>query len=156
MLCPRIDGILATPYLYICLLVPWHTEHCSCFTHIHCPSVVPCVPPSEKRFGKLSRISWAYSPWSDRDQWDWKGSNYYKALPLQLRNFYLYSSIIPFWVILIRFGTKCFEHCSLLGDTVTKVCTSQPKEFTWFTRPFLLVRGWGLGTRVVPLMSSAV
>ena len=32
-------------------------------------------------------------------------------------------------------------------DTVTKVCAS-PRNSTWFTRPFLLVRGWGLGTRL--------
>ena len=34
-----------------------------------------------------------------------------------------------------------------LGYTVTKVCTS-PRNSTSFTRPFLLVRGWGLGTRL--------
>ena len=37
------------------------------------------------------------------------------------------------------------------SKTVTlpqKVCTS-PRNSTWFTRPFLLVRGWGLGTRLV-------
>ena len=35
----------------------------------------------------------------------------------------------------------------LLGYIVTKVCTS-PRILTWFTRPFLLMRGWGLETRL--------
>ena len=38
---------------------------------------------------------------------------------------------------------------SLLGYIVTKACTS-PRNSTWFTRPFLLVRGLGLGTRLAP------
>ena len=33
----------------------------------------------------------------------------------------------------------------LLGYTVAKVPAS-PRNSTWFTRPFLLVRGWGMGT----------
>ena len=44
-----------------------------------------------------------------------------------------------------RAGRKMFW--SLLGYIVTKVCAS-PRNLTWFTRPFLLVRGWGLGTRL--------
>ena len=35
---------------------------------------------------------------------------------------------------------------TLLGYTVAKAC---PRNSTWFTRSFLLVRGWGLGTRPV-------
>ena len=35
----------------------------------------------------------------------------------------------------------------LLGYTVAKAPAS-PRNLTWFTRPFLLVRGWGLGTRL--------
>ena len=35
----------------------------------------------------------------------------------------------------------------LLGYNVTKVCDS-PRNSTWFTRPFLIVRGWGFGTRL--------
>ena len=38
-------------------------------------------------------------------------------------------------------------HRMLLGDTVTIVCAS-PRNSTWFTKLFLLVRGWGLGTRL--------
>ena len=36
----------------------------------------------------------------------------------------------------------------MLSYTVARVCTS-PRSLTWFTRPFFLVRGWGLGTRLV-------
>ena len=35
----------------------------------------------------------------------------------------------------------------LLGYTVAKAPAS-PRNLTWFTRQFLLVRGWGLGTRL--------
>ena len=35
----------------------------------------------------------------------------------------------------------------MLGYNVAKECAS-PRNLTWFTRPFLLVRGWGLGTRL--------
>ena len=35
----------------------------------------------------------------------------------------------------------------LLGYTVAKASTS-PRKLTWFTRLFLLVRGWDLGTRL--------
>jgi len=35
----------------------------------------------------------------------------------------------------------------LLGYTITKA-PSSPRNSTWFTRLFLLVRGWGLGTRL--------
>ena len=35
----------------------------------------------------------------------------------------------------------------LLGDTVAKVYTS-PRNSTWFSRLFLLVRGWGLRARL--------
>ena len=38
----------------------------------------------------------------------------------------------------------------LLGYNVAKAPTS-PRNSTWFTRPFLLVRGWGLGTRLTVL-----
>ena len=34
-----------------------------------------------------------------------------------------------------------------LGYIVAKACAS-PRNSTWFTRPFLLVRGWGLRTRL--------
>ena len=35
----------------------------------------------------------------------------------------------------------------VLGYTVAK---ASPRNLTWFTRLFLLVRGWGLGTRLKP------
>ena len=43
------------------------------------------------------------------------------------------------------FGVK------VVGDTVAKVCAS-PRNSTQFTRPFLLVRGKGLGTRLQATM----
>ena len=35
---------------------------------------------------------------------------------------------------------------TLLGYNAIKACAS-PRNLTWLTRPFLLMRGWGLGTR---------
>ena len=55
---------------------------------------------------------------------------------------HLHSSIHTFFE---RAGRKIF--LTLLGYNVAKGCTS-PRNSTWFTRPFLLVRGWGLGTRL--------
>ena len=34
------------------------------------------------------------------------------------------------------------------------VTTASPRNSTWFTRPFLLVRGWGLGTRLAVSMDN--
>ena len=63
---------------------------------------------------------------------------------------HLHSSIRTFfeWA-----GRKIF--LTLLGYIVAKACAS-PRNSTWFTRPFLLVRGWGLGTRLVSSMASLV
>ena len=39
--------------------------------------------------------------------------------------------------------------CTLCVQTqISAVCAS-PRNLTWFTRPFLLVRGWGLGMRLI-------
>ena len=35
----------------------------------------------------------------------------------------------------------------LLGYNVAKLCAS-PRDSTWFTTPFLLIRGWDLGTKL--------
>ena len=48
----------------------------------------------------------------------------------------------------------CKIFWTLLGYTVTKVPGS-PRSSTWFTRPFLLVRGWGLGTSLVCLLYAS-
>jgi len=80
----------------------------------------------------LSLLWWTKSNCS-KDQWDWEIIDYYVALPLQQ------------WVsvlFLSRLSTKRFW--TLLGYTVTKACTI-PRNLTWSTRPFLLVRGWSLG-----------
>ena len=49
-------------------------------------------------------------------------------------------------VLFLR-GFFCKIFWTLLGYTVAKAPTS-PRNSTWFTRPLLLVRGWGLGTRL--------
>ena len=73
-------------------------------------------------------------PWSQMliEQWDCKIGNYYVALSLQQ---YKFVSLFKVW-------RKIFS--MLLGDTV---CAS-PRNSTWFTRLFLLVRGRGLGMRL--------
>ena len=85
-------------------------------------------------------LSWALFPKSCKDQWDCEIGNYYVALSLWQWKILISTRVsVPF---LNRFGIKCL---TLLGDTVTKVCTS-PRNLTWLSRSFLLVRGWGLGT----------
>ena len=49
---------------------------------------------------------------------------------------------IPF---LSMVGTKYFE--CFLGYSVKRACPI-PRNSTWFIRPFFLMRGWGLGTRL--------
>ena len=74
-------------------------------------------------------------PKSGKDQWDWISTLHFPYninffLPL-LKHPYL------FWADL--------AYRSLLGYTVAKVCVS-PGKSTCFTRLFLLMRGWGVGT----------
>ena len=52
---------------------------------------------------------------------------------------------ITFLYLYVPFLTSMLQ-----GYIVTKVCAS-PKNWTWFTTLFLLVRGWGLGTRLMSL-----
>ena len=59
-----------------------------------------------------------------------------------MRFIHLHSSIRTFFERVFR---KLFW--ALLGYTVTKAPAS-PRNLTWSTRPFLLVRGWGLGMRL--------
>ena len=40
---------------------------------------------------------------------------------------------------------------TLLGYTVLGVCAS-PRNLTWFTRPFFLMRGWDLGTQLLKVL----
>ena len=101
----------------------------------------PCMPPGEKWSGERSRISWAYPPKR------WKTNEIARSLFLRstslttLKFLYLHSSIHTFFERVFR--------KILLGYTVTKVPAS-PRNSTWFTILFLLVRGWGLGTRLIP------
>ena len=76
---------------------------------------------------------------SGKDQWDCKINNYYVALSVIISTW----ASVPFffWVGL------AWMFWTLLGDNVAKACAS-PRNSTWLTRPFLLMRGWGLGTRL--------
>ena len=80
-------------------------------------------------------------PKSGKDQWDCKISNYYVALPLQISSSpFKYPYL--FWVgwpqnVLIVARLHCRK----------SVCNS-PRNLTGFPRPFLLVRGCGLGMRL--------
>ena len=42
---------------------------------------------------------------------------------------------------------------NVLGYSVTKACAS-PRNSTWFTNPLLIVRGWGLGTRLIRALQA--
>ena len=50
--------------------------------------------------------------------------------------------------ILLSLCWQSWTSLTLLGCNVAKACT-RPRNLTRFTRPFLLVRGWGLGTRLI-------
>ena len=102
----------------------------------------PHAPPGEKQSGERSRISWAYYPKAIRTN-EIAGSviiTYH--LPYDSKICHLHSSIRPFFERVV-----CKMFWTLLGYTVAKLCIS-PRNSTWFTKPFLLVRGWGLGTRL--------
>ena len=73
------------------------------------------------------------------DQRDCEIANYYVALLLQHKK---YSSPFEYPYFFERVFRK-----TLLDYIVAKAPTS-PRNLTRFTRPFLLVRGWGLGTRL--------
>ena len=96
-------------------------------------------PPGEKWSGERSQISWAYSP----KQW--------KTNQIARSAIITYTSLTTLKFILLHSSILTFFErvfCKmLLGYTVAKECAS-PRNSTWFTRPILLVRGWGLGTRL--------
>ena len=98
----------------------------------------PHAPPDKKRSGEQSRISWAYSP--KVVMTNEVARSVIITNLTTVKFVHLNLSIRTFFV-----GRKMFW--SLLGYIVAKVCAS-PRNSTWFTRPFLLVRGWGLGTRL--------
>ena len=79
-------------------------------------------------------------PKTVEDQWDCEIANYYIALPLQHLSPFEYPYF--FWAIFPQI------FWTLLGYTVAKAPAS-PRNLTWFTRPLLLLRGWGLGTRLL-------
>ena len=98
-----------------------------------CPSLVPHPrsPPGKKQCGERS---WAYYPKVVM-------TNEIVRLVIIMYRFPYNSKICssPFWAgwpqnIVVRF-------------IVAKGCASA-RNLTWFTRPFPLVRGWGLGVRL--------
>ena len=98
----------------------------------------PCPPPGEKRSGERSRVSWAYYPKAVKtNEIAWS-----VIITYNNKICHLHMSIRPFFEQVVR---KMFW--TLLGYNVANVCAS-PRNSTSFTRPFLLVRGWGLGTRL--------
>ena len=103
----------------------------------------PRVLPSEKPSSKQSQISYAYYPNMVR-------TNEIARSVISMQHF-LYNSKLVYLNSIIH---PLFEQAvhrmflMLLGYTVTKAC---PRNSTWFIRPFLLVRGQGLGTR--PLLT---
>ena len=109
-------------------------------------SLVPrlCAPPSETRSGERSRISWAYYPNRVMTNEIARSviirSTFFTTVKLILS--ISIRASVPFFE---RVGHKMFW--SLLGYIVAKVSASL-RYLTWFTRPFLLVRGWGLGSRL--------
>ena len=74
-------------------------------------------------------------PKRGKDQWDCGIANHYLALPLQQKNS---SSPFEYPYVFEQVVRKMFW--TLLSYTVTKECAS-PRNLTWFTRPFLLMRG---------------
>ena len=105
----------------------------------------PHTPPGEKRSGKQSQISWAYYPKVVRTNEIVRSVH----CPYNSKICHLYLSIRPF------FEQVCKRFWTLLGYNVAKACAS-PRDSTWFTRPFLLVRGWGLGMRLTCSTCSVI
>ena len=107
----------------------------------------PHTPPGKKRSGEQSQISWAYYP-------KVVTTNEIARLVIMTYTFLTTVKFVHFHLsintFLSRFGHRMFW--SLLGYIVAKVCAS-PRNSTWFTRPFLLARGWGLGTRLLVTIS---
>ena len=93
-----------------------------------------CVQPTcASQSGEQSRISWAYYPKAVK-------TNEIARSVIITYSFPCNSKICTF---LSRLSTKA-------SYTVTKAHTS-PRNSTWFTRPFLLVRGWDQGMRLESL-----
>ena len=96
-----------------------------------------------------------------KDQWDCEIANYYVTLLTTFKFIHLHSSIRAFFwsgfPSIRAFFERVFRKIfwTLLGYTVAKAPAS-PRNSTWFTRPFLLVRGWGLGTRLGPYVRAGM
>ena len=104
---------------------------CKCPPHlVSCPARVRL--PARNGLVKEVEFKWAYSP-------------------KVVRTNKLLSTSLTGVINLCTFSEQIWRKMiwTLLNDTVTKVCAS-PRNSTWFTRPFLLMRGWGLQMRLHP------
>ena len=110
-----------------------------------CPPPSPSLhmPPGEKQSGEQSQICLGLFPkTTGEDQWD---CEIVRSTSFTTVKFvHLHSSIRTFFELVFH---KIFW--ALQDYTVTKHPLA-PRNLTWFTRLFHLVRGWGLGTRLMP------
>ena len=107
----------------------------SCPAHVHLPA----------RNGLVSKVKFlGLIPQNWEDQWDCEIANYYVPYKSYL---IICSSPFKYPYFFEPVSSKIFWlHCH-------KTLAS-PRNSTWFTRPFLLVRGWGLGTRLGDMHTS--
>ena len=98
--------------------------------------------PARNGSGERSKILWAYSPKVVMTNEIVRSVVITYTFFTIVKFVHLHLSIHTFFE---RVGCKMFW--SLLGYIGPKACAS-PRNLTWFTRPFLLVRRWGLGTRL--------
>ena len=101
-----------------------------------------CAPPGKKWSGEWSWISRVYSPKVVKTNEIVRSVIITWHFPYKSKKILMCTGVsVPFWGVWDKLVWM------LLGYTVTRACAS-PRNSTWFTRPFFLVRGWGLGTRL--------
>ena len=148
-------------------LEKWHCHgdmsvlhHCVATT-LKAQSISLTSPHVQRGSGVLSLVPSPHVPPGEKQFW-WTKSNFVGLLPksVKLRTNEMARLVIitkhfpyNFLSLLKYISHTFFEQVwrkmfwTLLGDTIAKVCASH-RNLTWFTRPFLLIRGWGLGTRL--------
>ena len=106
----------------------------------------PHMPPRKKWSGEQSRISRTYYPKVVKTNDIARSVIIVYYFPCSRKFFFVSIRVsIYFFERVVR--TMFWMFLGLQVTAVTKVCAS-PGNLTWFTRPFLLVRGWGLVTRL--------
>ena len=101
-----------------------------------------CAPPGEKQSGKQKLTFWGLFQKVVR-------TNEIARLVIITQHFPYNSKIFISTQVSVPFfeWIWCKMFRMLLSYTVAKVFAN-PRNLTWFTRLFLLVREWGLGTRL--------